>query len=407
MRRWIASPLWLLVLAGASTLRAQTPDTLHQMFEAHQVFALRDAAAHGHAPLFYRGAVEASLNQMGPAQRDLRKIIRDGPHSKDAYDARDLLTNLYFRDGLYREALAEIEAEHVERPDAEDVNNALPLFRALGVAGDMSVVRRRGSRFMRVGDDHKMLPAKINGHDVMYGFDTGSAISVIGTADAKLLGLSPMRVETKLTEASGSDIPGISIAVAKDLVLGGLHLRNVAFFVLQDTGEPFVNVPVGSRGLIGLPVLIAMQALRWERTGWFELGSRALHQAAPAQNILFHNSTPVVQVGVKDKLLSMSFDTGAMDTDLNEGFAKAFPELVNAGQKEDRAITGFGGSNKYDSVLLGPVTFRIGGMSVTLKAPHVFVSHSLGNWDGNLGHDILDQAAAVTLDFRAMALVLE
>ena len=101
------------------------------MFETHQVFALRDAVAHGHAPLFYRGAVEASLNQMGPAQKDLRKIIQADLHSKDAYDARDLLGNLYFRNGLYREALAEIEAEHVEKPDAADVNNALPLFRAL------------------------------------------------------------------------------------------------------------------------------------------------------------------------------------------------------------------------------------------------------------------------------------
>jgi hypothetical protein len=403
MRRWIAS----LIVAGVGTLRAQTPDALHQMFAAHQVFALRDAVAHGHAPLFYRGAVEASLNQIGPAQRDLRRIIHNDPHSKDAYDARDLLGNLYFRDGLYREALAEIEAEHAERPDAADVNNALPMFRTLSVAGDTSVVHRRGSRFMRVGDDHGALPVKINGHDVMYGFDTGSSISVMGTADAKLLGLTVTRIETKLSEASGSDIPGISIAVAKDLVVGGLHMRNVAFFVLQDTGEPFVDVPVGSRGLIGLPVLIAMQALRWERTGWFELGPKALHQAAPAQNMLFHDSTPVVQVGVKDKLLSLSFDTGAMDTDLNEGFAKAFPELVNAGEKENRAITGFGGSNKYDSVLLGPVTFRVGGMSVTLKAPHVFVSHSLGKWDGNLGNDILNQAGAMTLDFRAMALVLE
>jgi hypothetical protein len=257
------------------------------------------------------------------------------------------------------------------------------------------------------GDGSFSLPVKIDGKDVAYGFDTGSSISVIGTSDAKLLGLTVKSVGTKLSESSGTDVSGVSIAVAKDLVIGGLHLQNVAFFVLQDTQEPFVEVPVGRRGLIGLPVLMAMQALRWERTGWFEFGADARHQKGPVQNMLFHGSTPVVQVGVKEKLLSMSLDTGAMDTDLNEGFAKAFPEVVSAGEKENRAITGFGGSNKYDSVLLGPVVFRVGRMNVTLKAPHVFVSHSLGKWDGNLGNDILDQAGAVTLDFRAMALVLE
>jgi Aspartyl protease len=412
MRHFIASSvslLGLLILRGSGALLAQTPDELHRMFVANQVFALRDAVAHGDAPLLYRGAVEASLNQIGPAQKDLGKIVQTDPHSKDAYDARDLLGNLYFRNGLYREALAEIEAEHVEKPDAADVNNALPLFRALSESPDMRVVRREGSRFLRSGDGDGSfsLPVKIDGKDVTYGFDTGSSISVIGTSDAKLLGLTIKSVGTKLSESSGTDISGVSIAVAKDLMIGGLHLQNVAFFVLQDTEEPFVSVPVGSRGLIGLPVLIAMQALRWERTGWFELGPKARHQAAPAQNMLFHDSNPVVQVGVKEKLLSMSLDTGAMDTDLNEGFAKAFPELVAAGEKENRAITGFGGSNKYDSVLLGPVVFRVGGTSVTLKAPHVFVSHSLGKWDGNLGNDILDQASGVTLDFRAMALALE
>ena len=115
----------------------------------------------------------------------------------------------------------------------------------------------------------------------------------------------------------------------------------------------------------------------------------------------------LVQVSVDGKQITFGLDTGAMDTDLNEGFAKALPDLVKAGQKESRAITGYGGSNKYDSVLLGPVVFRVGGMDVTLKSPHVFPNHSLGKFDGNLGNDILNQAKMVTLDFRAMELRLE
>jgi hypothetical protein len=112
-------------------------------------------------------------------------------------------------------------------------------------------------------------------------------------------------------------------------------------------------------------------------------------------------------MAVDGKPVTMTLDTGATDTDLNESFAKAFPDLVAKGKKESRPVTGYGGSITYDSVLLGPVTFAIGGMDVTLPAPHVLVSHSLGNYDGNLGHDILDQARAVTLDFHAMALTLE
>jgi hypothetical protein len=214
-------------------------------------------------------------------------------------------------------------------------------------------------------------------------------------------------VNGQLNEASGKAVAGFSIAIADDLVIAGLHLRDVPFFVLQDTGEPWVHVPVGSRGLVGLPVLLAMQTVRWEPSGWFAFGKSAGSKAPPIHNLLFHGTTAIVQVRVQDKPLIFSLDTGASDTDLNEGFAKALPELVAAGKKETRAIMGMGGSNNYDSVLLGPVAFQVDGKEIRLKAPHVFPKHSLGNFDGNMGHDILDQAKTITLDFRKMELRLE
>ena len=122
---------------------------------------------------------------------------------------------------------------------------------------------------------------------------------------------------------------------------------------------------------------------------------------------MFHGMTPIVRVTVAGKPLILSMDTGASDTDLNEGFAKALPDLVAAGQKEIRPITGMGGSSDYDSVLLGPVVFRVGGKDMTLKSPHVFPSHSVGKFDGNMGNDILKQAKVVTLDFTEMELRLD
>jgi hypothetical protein len=122
---------------------------------------------------------------------------------------------------------------------------------------------------------------------------------------------------------------------------------------------------------------------------------------------LFEGSTPVVQASVDGKALMFALDMGAVDTDLNPGFAKALPQLVQAGQKETRPITGYGGTNNYDSVLLSPVVFRIGDMDVILKSPHVFISYSFGKFDGNLGNDILDWAKALRLDFKAMELRLE
>ncbi len=407
MKLRMTATMCVFVLACAGALRAQTPDALHEMYESNQAFALRDAVEHVHRSLFYRGVAAESMNQVGLARKFLHSFIATNPHSKDAFDVHVLLGNLYFRNGLFREAFAELEAAHAEKPDSADVNNMLPLFQVLAESPDMQVVQRTSTRLMRVGEDHRSLPVEINGKQVTYGFDTGAALSVVGEADARLLGLTVKKTATKLSESSGSGVPGVSLAIAQDLVIGGLHLRNVPFFVMQDTGEPFVEVPVRSRGLIGIPVLLAMQAVRWAPGGLFEFGSAARLKEPVTRNLLFHGASPIVQVGVEDKVLTLSLDTGAVDTDLKEGFAKKFPELVTAGQNESRAITGIGGSNKYDSVLLGPVVFRLVGRDVTLKAPHVFVSHSLVNWDGNLGNDILYQARTVTLDFAAMGLSLE
>lgn len=409
MKTWTGAALLIVTALSSGSLRAQTLEELKAMLDANQGFALREAVRHGHAPAFYRGAVEDSENRTAAAIKDLEKAIRANPRSEESFEAHLMIANMGFRGGRFHDALLEAKAAHAVKPDSEDLNNALPLFEALAESPDMQLVERQDSHLEMRGDGGGShgLPMTIDGKEVTYGFDSGAALSGMGVSDAKMLGLKVRHVESNLTEASGKAIPGYDIAFANDLVIAGLHLRNVPFFVLQDNGEPWVHVPVGSRGVIGLPVLLAMQTVRWQHGAWFEFGKHARAKSPAAQNLLFHGATAIVQVQVEGKALTLSLDTGAADTDLNEGFAKALPDLVKAGTKETRAITGLGGSNEYDSVLLGPVAFDVGGKIVTLPSPHVFPTHALGKFDGNLGNDILKQTRAVTLDFRTMKLTLE
>jgi tetratricopeptide (TPR) repeat protein len=96
----------------------------------------------------------------------------------------------------------------------------------------------------------------------------------------------------------------------------------------------------------------------------------------------------------------------SISTDLNPPFAAAFPDLMKTGQKHSDNITGVGGSNSYDSILLPSATLQIGGYDVTLKPAHVFTTHGLGWSAGNLGIDLLNQGHSITLDFHAMTLEL-
>ena len=54
----------------------------------------------------------------------------------------------------------------------------------------------------------------------------------------------------------------------------------------------------------------------------------------------------------------LNLDTGAVDTDLNQVFAKELPALVSSEKKETHTITGFGGTNNFDSIVLPYLTSR-------------------------------------------------
>lgn len=396
------------ILTGVLTVaHAQTHTPFQAAYEANQVFELRDTVEHSAAPLFYKAAVEASFNNVQTAEKDFDAVIHAAPNSPDAYEAHDLLGNMYFRNGMYRDAFKEITAALKEQPDAGDPKSMLPITTALKKFPPMAVVAMRPST-LQIEPDSTFLPLKLNGKQVEFFFDTGASMSLVGESEARELGLVAMPVAGKMGDASGQGVSGVQIALAPDLVIGGLHLRNVPFVVVPDSGEPWNQLPQPRRGLIGLPVLLAMHTIRWTRQGSFEFGFPSQPLNRTTCNILFHNSNPVVDVRVERKHLDFTLDTGAVDTDLNPAFAKALPALMKSGTPEKRALEGVGGTVHSDSILLPSVTLQIGDRNAVLKPAHVFTEHGNGTWAaGNLGMDVLKQAPAFTLDFGAMTLRLE
>jgi hypothetical protein len=278
--------------------QAQAPSSLKSAYDAKQVFVLRDAVEHSPAPLFYRAAVEASLNRVHAAEKDLRSVIQEAPHSNDAYEAHDLLGNMYFRNGMYREGYSEIVAALRERPDASDAKSMLSIFTALNGLPKMTIVDSKPSS-LQIEPGSIFLPLTMNGKDAEFFFDTGAGISLIGESEAKELGLVAKPVEGKMGDASGQGVTGLQIALVSDLRLGGLHLQNVPFLVIADTGEPWNHLPQSRHGIIGLPLLLAMHTLRWTPKGRFDFGFPAQALNVGTCNMLFHNSSPVINVVAK------------------------------------------------------------------------------------------------------------
>jgi tetratricopeptide (TPR) repeat protein len=173
----VALAIAAAVVMTSASCEPQGADNLQQLFESGKVFSLRDAVQGTDAPTFYHGAVDASINHVEEATHSLHEVIRAAPDSEDAYDAHDLLANVYERNGLYREALLELEAAIQQRPQAKELQNVRPLFEALARSGDMTVVRLRPTRLR--GPHDRRLPFRLNGRRDSLAFDTGAAVSFV------------------------------------------------------------------------------------------------------------------------------------------------------------------------------------------------------------------------------------
>jgi predicted aspartyl protease len=384
--------------------------TFKGLYEGHRWFALRDAVAKGDAPALYRAAVEAAFDEIEPAEQDLGQVIDQSPHSAEAYEAHQLLATTFFRHGLYRKALEQLRAMSSEKPEAKDVQNEMAFFTALGKA-DQSTVRLSPSTLqMRHEDGNLYLPVEINGRKAVYAFDTGANFSVISEGEASRLGLTVTNVNTSIGDSSGNHL-GIRVAVARSLTIGGLQLRNVAFTVLPDAQPPFNELAEEKRGLLGIPILLAMHKFSWSRNGTFTLGGRSQEFQLQTANLAFEQSFPVTRAYFQGAGIDMTVDSGAQNTVLSPPFASAFPDVLKSvGKPETHKLTGLGGSATYDSILLPSIDLRVGGHTVTLTNAHVLTkaSSDTSEWaDGNLGVDLLNQAESVTFDFGCMKLTLQ
>jgi hypothetical protein len=88
-------------------------------------------------------------------------------------------------------------------------------------------------------------------------------------------------------------------------------------------------------------------------------------------------------------------------------FARDFPELVSTGRRSTRQVQQIGRSAEREIIAIPELRLRVGGFDGVLRPANIF-SKPVGNdlQHGNLGLDVLSQAAEVIVDFRAMSLTV-
>jgi hypothetical protein len=269
--------------------------------------------------------------------------------------------------------------------------------------------RLPGTVNIDVEDENLVLPVDVNGISAHYIFDNGFSLSGMSKSEAQRLRLDVHDVDTNIDSMSGTQVK-IRIAVAESLVVAGVHLHNVAFYVFPDDKPPFNQLSAGRRGILGLPVILALGHFKWSAK---DHTFTVFPSSEPAQdskaNIAFDGTGTLCRSTFEGKPVDFSLDLGAQNTVLYPSFGDSFPAVKAAGLPEHHQVTGVGGSATIDSVFIPSLTLTLGGRPVVLKPAHLLLhdNNSTSNrFAGNLGMDLLNQARAVEIDFQSMTLIL-
>jgi len=397
----------LFGLLANSFLFAQRspPPDLKALYDSAKWKELEETLGKTKGNDFYRGALGVTFNQ-GPrnAESHLRAVIKGAPKSQEAYEAYEWLAHLYFYSGQYKRLVSTMEARWSAFPGhagQDEEKREIAGYR--GLPDQVTVSVRPAT--LRHEDDSIFIPLSVNGKTASFFFDTGAWPNVMSAAEAERLGL-------RITGGSGSmgtmtNRTTFRTAVADELVVGGVRLKNVSFTILPDDQEPWSLVPLGRRGLIGIPVILAFRTLRWAHDGTVRIGEKPAPFDVHKANLIFDNDHLATSVRLEGRSAFGAVDTGAETTNLYRELAVQFPSLLKTGKKSTTQVRGVGGAESYESVILPELTFEIGGMNATLRSQNVLMNRGTRTYIGNLGLDVLQQGRAFKLDFTAMKLELE
>jgi len=390
---------------------AQAPKglSLQQLYERHRWFELRDAIAGRAVPALYAGAVASAFNRTRDAENLLKRAVREASTPEAANDAREVLVNLYMRLGRSSDMIRLLDEAIATAPSRSDLRNVRQAFESFRRLPNQSVRAGQHQAFRcDVSAEGVVLPAVINGKAVHWLFDSAFSHSAMSESEARMLGISVQGPSAAAGDFAGRTAP-MRTAVAERVAIGDSELRHVPVLVFPDSQPPFNEHAPGKRGAIGLPVALALQAIRWTKDGACQVGSNPIRTTpGPDGNLAFDGATPVIRVQYSDRPLEFVLDTGNQGgTQLWERFARDLPDVVRAGRKSTKQVHQIGGSTEQQIVAIPELRLRVGGLDGVLRPANVF-SPPIGNdlQHGNLGLDVLSQAAEVMIDFQAMSVTI-
>ena len=402
---------------------AAPAQTLEELYKSRQYFELRDAtgkkANTSQADyLFYKAVVANRFNDPKGSIGDLQKFLKpqkvDGKLAKEAYE---MLADNYVKtyqygkaSETYRYLQEKYKTPGDSSPEAAYANLA-GLWGALGNVAAQTVLVQSDTVIQGTRDKARLLnvPVEISGQKMDFIFDTGANLSTMTVSTANKLGLKI--IESNVTIGSSTENKVKSkLAVAPELRLGDIVVRNAIFLVLDDSALSFPQINYQINAILGFPVMMGFGKMTLTKDDKIAVSVKK-EKIVTGPNMLLDGLMPVVEGERNGKKMAFTFDTGAQrskfyslfyESATDEAKAAALPHKIRSG--------GAGGVTESPGYKMKDVELTIGGKTVHFKEIEVIsekISERSRVFYGNLGQDLIKQYDKMTIDFRSMRLTFE
>ena len=232
-------------------------------------------------------------------------------------------------------------------------------------------------------------------------FDTGANFSTISETTARLYQMKFLQANFEVNSISGEKIQS-QIAIAPEINLGTISIKNAVFLVLPDDALAFSQIDYQISGIIGFPVIEALNEIQ------ITADDRFLVPKTPSRpierNLALDFLTPLLFLEDSYGKGIYTLDTGADKTMLYNTYYKKY--LEKDGSSRNDVSHNFGGAGGQSSKKGFYVTFQpvVHGNSLEIDSVTVFseVINPENKYLGNIGQDFIGKFSKMTINFDQM-----
>lgn len=398
---------------------------LDSLSEIQDYFKLRqtlsskkDKLSKVHA-LYYEAIVLNLFNELSESNARIEDLL-----SFDSLSLTDTMLNKLYNTKLlnhinlyqYRKAkeVSELILKNYKQLNdsskVEMLENELKIWKSLEDTPAQEIIKISDASFPMIKDKVGLfnIDVSINQKTKNYIFDTGANISVIKRSLVEELELTYIDSDFYVTAFTGEKVDS-DLAIASELLIGNLVFKNVVFLVLNDEDISFPQIDYYINGIIGFPVIEAMNEVRISKNDTIFTPKEPIDYKQ--ENFALDGLTPIIAVKYQKDTLSFGFDTGARTTSLYAPFYKKYHESIDESYTPQTFKSGSaGGVVEFEGFLIDSIALSVGKSSANLKDLQLHkndIKTDVSNFYGNLGQDFIKQFDEMIISFKHSSVVFK